>query len=208
MPDLSLEIDHAQRLGVSPLWVCGVDEAGRGPWAGPVSAAAVILDPDRLPKGIDDSKKLTERTREALFDEIIDKAIAYCVAMVDARDIDALNILKATHLAMRRAVDGLSLPPTLALIDGNRAPTLACLAVTVVKGDSLSLSIAAASILAKVSRDRLMVQADRDYPGYGFARHKGYGVPEHIAALAKLGTCALHRLSFKPVAAVARALDR
>jgi ribonuclease HII len=208
MPDLSLEIFHAQRFGVSPFLVCGVDEAGRGPWAGPVSAAAVILDPDRLPKGIDDSKKLTERTREALFDEIIDKAIAYCVAMVDARDIDALNILKATHLAMMRAIDGLSLSPALALVDGNRAPILACPAVTVVKGDSLSLSIGAASILAKVSRDRLMVQADRDYPGYGFARHKGYGVPEHSAALAKLGPCPLHRLSFKPVAVVARGLER
>jgi ribonuclease HII len=184
--------------------VCGVDEAGRGPWAGPVSAAAVILDPERLPEGITDSKKLSARTRDALIDEIIEVAVASCVVMVDAPDIDQLNILRATHLAMARAVEGLGVIPSLALIDGNRAPVLTCPAVTVIKGDSLSLSIGAASILAKVSRDRLMIQADVDYPGYGFARHKGYGVPEHIAALEKLGPCPLHRLSFKPVAAVAK----
>jgi ribonuclease HII len=204
MPDLSLETLHAKRLDVSALLVCGVDEAGRGPWAGPVSAAAVILDPERLPEGITDSKKLSARARDALFDEIIEVAVASCVVMVDAPDIDQLNILRATHLAMARAVEGLGVIPSLALIDGNRAPVLTCPAVTVIKGDSLSLSIGAASILAKVSRDRLMIQADVDYPGYGFARHKGYGVPEHIAALEKLGPCPLHRLSFKPVAAVAK----
>jgi ribonuclease HII len=204
MPDLSLEALHAKRLDVSSLLVCGVDEAGRGPWAGPVSAAAVILDPDRLPNGINDSKKLTERAREALFDEIMEVAIAACIVMVDAPDIDRLNILKATHLAMTRAIEGLSVAPSLALIDGNRAPDLTCPAVTIIKGDSLSLSIGAASILAKVSRDRLMVQADADFPGYGFARHKGYGVPEHMAALEKLGPCPLHRLSFKPVAAAVK----
>jgi ribonuclease HII len=204
MPDLSLETLHAKRLDVSALLVCGVDEAGRGPWAGPVSAAAVILDPERLPEGINDSKKLSARARDALFDEIIEVAVASCVVMVDAPDIDQLNILRATHLAMARAVEGLGVIPSLALIDGNRAPVLTCPAVTVIKGDSLSLSIGAASILAKVSRDRLMIQADVDYPGYGFARHKGYGVPEHIAALEKLGPCPLHRLSFKPVAAVAK----
>jgi ribonuclease HII len=203
MPDLSLETLHAQRLDVSPLLVCGVDEAGRGPWAGPVSAAAVILDPARLPKGINDSKKLTEKAREALFDEIMAVAVASCIIMVEAPEIDQLNILAATHLAMARAVEGLGVVPSLALIDGNRAPVLTCPTVTIVKGDALSLSIGAASILAKVSRDRLMIQADMDYPGYGFARHKGYGVPEHIAALEKRGPCPLHRLSFKPVAAVA-----
>jgi ribonuclease HII len=206
MPDLSLETSHATRLKVSPLLVCGVDEAGRGPWAGPVSAAAVILDPARLPKGINDSKQLNHATRERLFGEIIEVAVAYCVVMVDAGQIDAINILAATQLAMARAVAGLSIAPSLALIDGNRAPALVCPAVTIVKGDALSLSIAAASILAKVTRDRLMAQADLDFPGYGFAKHKGYGVPEHSAALSRLGPCPLHRLSFKPVALAARAI--
>lgn len=201
MPDLSLENFHAARLKVSALRVCGVDEAGRGPWAGPVTAAAVILDPARLPAGIDDSKKLNEARREALYDEIIETAVAYAVIAIDAPDIDRLNILAATHLAMVRAVSALPLVPSLALIDGNRAPALDCEAVTIVKGDALSLSIGAASILAKVTRDRIMVQADQDFPGYGFARHKGYGVPEHMKALAHLGPCPLHRLSFKPVAA-------
>jgi ribonuclease HII len=203
MPDMSLERLHAKRLDLSALRVCGVDEAGRGPWAGPVSAAAVILNPKRLPKGIDDSKKLSESAREALFDEIIEVAVASCVVMVDAAQIDALNILAATHLAMAQAVAGLGMAPSLALVDGNRAPILACHAVTIIKGDALSLSIGAASILAKVTRDRFMAQADIDYPGYGFAKHKGYGVPQHIAALDKLGPCPLHRLSFKPVAAAA-----
>jgi ribonuclease HII len=202
MPDLTLETLHATRLNVPARLVCGVDEAGRGPWAGPVSAAAVILDPDNLPKGINDSKKLTERDRERLHDEILQVAVASCVVMVDAREIDQINILAATHVAMARAVAGLALVPSLALIDGNRAPNLSCPTVTIVKGDALSLSIGAASILAKVTRDRFMVQADHDYPGYGFAQHKGYGVPVHAAALIKLGPCPIHRLSFKPVAAV------
>jgi ribonuclease HII len=200
MPDLSFEAFHAQRLNVSPFMVCGVDEAGRGPWAGPVSAAAVILDPANLPVGINDSKKLNEAARERLFDAILKVAVAHCVVMVDASEIDRLNILAATHLAMARAVGGLAVVPSLALIDGNRAPALPCPAVTIVKGDALSLSIGAASILAKVTRDRFMVQADHDYPGYGFARHKGYGVPEHMTTLAKLGPSPLHRMSFKPVA--------
>lgn len=204
MPDLSLETFHAARLNVSPRLVCGVDEAGRGPWAGPVSAAAVILDPDNLPTGINDSKKLNEETRELLFDAIIQAAIASCIVMIDAATIDEINILGTTHLAMAQAVAGLGHAPCLALIDGNRAPPLACTTVTIVKGDALSLSIGAASILAKVTRDRFMIQADNDYPGYGFARHKGYGVPEHLAALAKLGPCPLHRMSFKPVAAAAQ----
>jgi ribonuclease HII len=200
MPDLSLETAHAAHLKVSVLRVCGVDEAGRGPWAGPVSAAAVILDPHRLPKGINDSKQLSEAARERLFDEIMHVALTTCVVMIEAATIDKINILAATHMAMREAVAGLSLAPSLALIDGNRAPHhLPCPAVTVIKGDALSLSIGAASILAKVTRDRFMKQADLDYPGYGFARHKGYGVPEHIAALAKLGPCLLHRMSFRPI---------
>lgn len=204
MPDLSLETRHAQRLQVSPLLVCGVDEAGRGPWAGPVSAAAVILDPENLPQGIDDSKKLNEAARERLFDEILKVAVATCVVMIDAAIIDEFNILAATHLAMAQAVSGLQITPTLALVDGNRAPKLACPAVTIVKGDALSMSIGAASILAKVTRDRFMKQADIEYAGYGFGQHKGYGVPQHMAALAKLGPCPLHRMSFKPVAAAAR----
>jgi ribonuclease HII len=200
-PDLSLEILHAQHLGVSPLLVCGVDEAGRGPWAGPVSAAAVMLDPANLPKGINDSKKLSEAARERLFDEIVSVAVASCVVMIDAPTIDKMNILAATHLAMTQAVGGLRVAPSLALIDGNRAPKqMACPSVTIVKGDALSLSIGAASILAKVTRDRFMVQADRDFPGYCFAKHKGYGVPQHIEALTRLGPCTLHRMSFKPVA--------
>jgi ribonuclease HII len=206
MPDLSLETSHAARLRVSPLLVCGVDEAGRGPWAGPVSAAAVILDCANLPSGINDSKQLNEAARERLYDVILTSAIASCIGMVDAPKIDEINILAATHLAMSQAVEGLKIAPSLALIDGNRAPKLSCPAVTIVKGDALSLSIGAASILAKVARDRFMVQADLDYPGYGFARHKGYGVPEHMAALAKLGPCPLHRMSFKPVEAARAAL--
>ena len=207
MPDLTLETYHAARLNVLPLLVCGVDEAGRGPWAGPVSAAAVILNPNNLPIGINDSKKLSETARERLFDEIMNVAVASCVVMIDAPDIDDLNILAATHLAMAKAVAGLQVRASLALIDGNRAPKLRCPAVTIVKGDALSLSIGAASILAKVTRDRFMVQADLDYPGYGFAKHKGYGVPQHMAALAKLGPCPLHRMSFKPVGAAARAFS-
>jgi ribonuclease HII len=207
-PDLSLENLHAGRLGVSSLHVCGIDEAGRGPWAGPVSAAAVILDPANLPKGINDSKKLNEAARERLFDEIMNVAVATCVVMIDAPTIDELNILAATHLAMVQAVTGLSITPSLALIDGNRAPRqMACPSVAIIKGDALSLSIGAASILAKVTRDRFMVQADSDYPGYGFARHKGYGVPQHMEALARLGPCPLHRLSFKPVKEAASATE-
>jgi ribonuclease HII len=202
MPDLSLETLHADRLKLSPLLVCGVDEAGRGPWAGPVCAAAVILDPKNLPTGIDDSKKLNKTMLEAAFASIMDVAVSTCVIMVDAGEIDAVNILQATHLAMARAVAGLSVTPSLTLIDGNRAPNLDCPTIAIVKGDALSLSIGAASILAKVTRDRFMVQADQDYPGYGFARHKGYGVPEHASALERHGPCQLHRLSFKPVAKV------
>lgn len=201
MPDLSLETAYADQFGTSLHLVCGVDEAGRGPWAGPVCAAAVILDPDNLPTGVNDSKKMRESARVAAFDEIIAKALATGIAVVSAAEIDDVNILQATYRAMTQAVAALKVHPNLALIDGNRSPpNLQCNSITIVKGDSLSLSIAAASILAKVTRDRFMAQADQDFPGYGFARHKGYGVPEHSLALAKLGPCPLHRRSFKPIA--------
>jgi ribonuclease HII len=203
MPDLSFETAHARRLGVPLQLICGVDEAGRGPWAGPVCAAAVILNPDNLPNGINDSKKMSESARNTAFDEIMAKAHATGIAMVHAQAIDDINILQATYRAMSLAVAELGLQPSLALIDGNRSPPdLLCDSVTIVKGDSLSLSIAAASILAKVTRDRFMTQADQTYPSYGFARHKGYGVPEHSAALATLGPCPLHRRSFKPIASL------
>jgi ribonuclease HII len=201
MPDLLLETAYANQFGVSLHLVCGIDEAGRGPWAGPVCAAAVILDPENLPSGIDDSKKIRESARNAAFDEIMSKAVATGIAMVHAAEIDEINILQATYRAMTQAVAALKLQPSLALIDGNRSPPdMQCACVTIVKGDSLSLSIAAASILAKVTRDRFMAQAEQEYPSYGFARHKGYGVPEHAMALAKLGPCPLHRRSFKPIA--------
>jgi ribonuclease HII len=201
MPDFSFETTYAAQLGLGTHEICGVDEAGRGPWAGPVVAAAVILDNSRLLRGIDDSKKLTEMRREALYDLIIESALSFAIHSVEAAEIDQINILNATHLAMSKAVEGLQRPPRLALIDGNRAPKLLCETRTLVKGDSLSLTIAAASILAKVTRDRLMLKAASQYPHYGFERHKGYGVPTHAAALQKYGPCPLHRMSFKPVKA-------
>ena len=177
--------------------VCGVDEAGRGPLAGPVYAAAVILSPDRPIAGLNDSKKLSEKKREALFDIICTNAQAYCVASASVEEIEEHNILGATFLAMRRAVEGLSIQPRLALIDGNRTPPgLAMKAETIVKGDALSESVAAASILAKVSRDRLLKELDRQYPAYGFAVHKGYGTAAHVAALREFGPCPAHRMSF------------
>jgi ribonuclease HII len=191
-PDLSLEAGC-----VRP--VCGVDEAGRGPWAGPVSAGAVILDPNDLPTGLNDSKKLTHAQRERLEVEIKARALAWGVGFASVEEIDALNILKATGLAMRRAVEAMASPPAFALVDGNYAFPLPCPVKTVVKGDSLSCSIAAASILAKVARDRLMVALDADYPGYGFAMHKGYHAPVHVEALRRLGPCAIHRTSWAPI---------
>jgi len=177
--------------------VCGVDEAGRGPWAGPVSAAAVILDgPIR---GLDDSKALSARRREELEPMIKARARAWAVGFASPEEIGRLNILGATGLAMRRAVEALSLLPAFALVDGNYAFTLPCPVRTVVRGDSLCASIAAASILAKTARDRLMTEMDALHPGYGFAAHKGYGVPEHAEALARLGPCPIHRMSFAPV---------
>jgi ribonuclease HII len=182
--------------------VCGVDEAGRGPWAGPVSAGAVILNPDDLPPGIDDSKALTHARREALEIEIKARALAWGVGFASVEEIDELNILHATGLAMRRAIEALAIAPAAALVDGNYRFRLPCPIQTVVKGDSLSLSIAAASILAKTARDRLMVELDETYPGYGFAGHKGYNAPIHAAALKALGPSPAHRRSWAPIRAL------
>ncbi len=192
MPDMMLE-------RACPAPVCGVDEAGRGPWAGPVSAAAVILRPRKVPKGLDDSKKLTAKAREALELEIKDAALAWAVGFASVQEIAELNILHATGLAMRRAVEGLGVAPVIALVDGNYRFPLPCEVKTVVGGDAISCSIAAASILAKVARDRLMHEMDGLYPGYGFASHKGYGAPVHIEALTALGPCEIHRMGWEPV---------
>jgi ribonuclease HII len=191
-PTLTLE-----KLLAGP--VCGVDEAGRGPWAGPVCAAAVVLDPRRVPKGIDDSKRLTALQRERLELEIMDRAVAFAVAFASVEEIAELNILHATGLAMHRAVSALQPAAISALVDGNYAFKLPCTVKTVVGGDGLSLSIAAASILAKVARDRLMAEMDELHPGYGFASHKGYGAPKHIAALRARGPSPIHRLTWAPV---------
>ena len=177
-------------------FVCGVDEAGRGPLAGPVCAAAVILPPDVRIDGLNDSKKLTEARREALFPVICETATAFSVAFADEKEIDAYNILQATFLAMRRAVEGLSVPAQYALIDGNRMPPLLIPGETIVKGDALCQSIAAASVLAKVSRDRLMLEYDKAYPQYAFAKHKGYGTALHYEKLRAYGPSPIHRLTF------------
>jgi ribonuclease HII len=184
-------------LGRRP--VAGVDEAGRGPWAGPVVAAAVILDAKRIPDGIADSKALEPEVRAVLFQRITESALGVGVGIAEVDRIDRDNILNATMWAMSRAVSALAVTPRLVLIDGNRAPRLACAARTVVKGDALCLSIAAASIIAKVTRDRLMVELGRAWPDYGFERHKGYGTPEHRAALDRHGPTPHHRRSFRPV---------
>lgn len=178
-------------------FVCGVDEAGRGPLAGPVYAAAVILSPENPIAGLNDSKKLSEKKREALFDIIIEESVAYCIASASVEEIETYNILGATYLAMSRAVAGLAVQPALALIDGNRIPPqLSIPAQAIVKGDALSESIAAASILAKVSRDRVLKDLDNQYPQYGFAVHKGYGTATHTAAIRQFGPCPEHRPSF------------
>jgi ribonuclease HII len=181
------------------LLVAGVDEAGRGPLAGPVVVAAVILDPARPIDGLDDSKRLDERCREALFPLIRQRALAWSVVAVPAAEIDRINILQATMLGMRRAVEALSLPPELALVDGNRLPALPCAARAIVGGDGLEPAISAASIVAKVTRDRLMCEWHQRYPQYGFDRHKGYATPEHLRLLARFGPCEIHRRSFAPV---------
>lgn len=184
------------RLGEGP--VAGVDEAGRGPWAGPVVAAAVILNARRIPDGIADSKTLEPEVREAIYHRISESA-QVGVGIADVDRIDRDNILNATLWAMSQAVAALARTPRLVLVDGNHAPRLACAARPIVKGDALCLSIAAASIIAKVTRDRLMVEIGRSWPDYGFERHKGYGTPEHKAALDRYGPSPQHRRSFRPV---------
>jgi ribonuclease HII len=185
-----------------PGLIAGVDEAGRGPLAGPVVAAAVILDEMYPIAGLNDSKKLTALRRERLYDEIRAKALCCSVAQASVEEIDRLNILQATLLAMRRAVEGLRLKPAKVLVDGNRLPVLDMLAEAIVGGDALIPSISAASILAKVTRDRWCAELDQQYPQYGFAAHKGYGTPVHLAALRAHGACPEHRKTFAPVTEV------
>ncbi len=179
--------------------VAGVDEVGRGPLAGAVVAAAVILDREKPIDGLMDSKKLSEKKREQLFGEIKAKSIAYAIGRAEVQEIDAINILQASLLAMQRAVNGLPVQPALALIDGNRCPDLPCRGRAIVKGDSQVAEIAAAAILAKVIRDNEMRELDGQYPGYGFAKHKGYPTREHMLALTELGVSPIHRVSFGPV---------
>lgn len=187
------------------LWVAGVDEAGRGPLAGPVSVAAVILDPSRPVTGLNDSKKLGARRREALYPQILEQALAWRIEFVDAEEIDRLNILQATLEGMRRAISALQPAAQLARIDGNRVPSgLPCPAEALIGGDALDPAIMAASILAKVARDRIMVALHDEFPVYGFAVHKGYPTPMHLAALQRHGPCPQHRRSFAPVARVTR----
>ena len=176
--------------------ICGVDEAGRGPLAGPVCAAAVILPPNAEIPGLNDSKKLSDKRRRELFPVIKERAIAYGIAFADHKEIDEINILQATYLAMERAISKLSVKPDLALIDGNRAKDFGIPVETVIHGDSLSASIAAASILAKVTRDDYMLQMAEQYRGYGFEIHKGYGTKAHYAALTEQGPCQIHRMTF------------
>ena len=194
MPDYSVEyelMEHGYHV------ICGVDEAGRGPLAGPVCAAAVVLEPDTVIDGLDDSKKLSEKKREALFDAIKEKAVAYSIALVDNKRIDDINILEATFEAMEQAVSGLPADTDCAIIDGNAVPkNLKIPAVSVVKGDSRSMSVAAASILAKVTRDRLMYEMAEKYPEYGFEKHKGYGTALHREAIKAHGPCEIHRMTF------------
>ena len=176
--------------------ICGVDEAGRGPLAGPVCAAAVILPKGLVIPGLNDSKKLTDKRRRELFPIIQQEAVSFGIAFASQEEIDEINILQATFLAMRRAIDQLAPKPQFALIDGNRETDFGVPCKTVIKGDSLSANIAAASVLAKVTRDNWMIEAAEKYPGYGFEIHKGYGTKAHYAALEKLGPCAIHRRTF------------
>jgi ribonuclease HII len=193
MQQSGFEFDTHLRL------VAGVDEVGRGPLAGPVVAAAVILDPQRPIEGLTDSKKLTEKRREALYDEIREKALAWAIGRAEVEEIDAINILQASLLAMSRAVAALDPAPHHALVDGNKIPKLDCSADAIVKGDLTEPCISAASIIAKVTRDREMVEMDRRYPGYGLAQHKGYPSKAHMEALVALGVTEIHRRSFGPV---------
>ncbi|EKD71108.1 MAG: hypothetical protein ACD_46C00270G0007 [uncultured bacterium] len=185
-----------------PQLIAGVDEAGRGPLAGPVIAAAVILDPTKPIKGLADSKQLTAKQRERLFNEIRKKSLAWSVAQARVNEIDEINILQASLLAMQRAVTRLKISPELVLVDGNKTPTFTCAAKAIVRGDETEQCISAASIVAKVLRDRLMVMLDRYYPLYGFAKHKGYSTQYHMRALQTHGACRIHRVSFAPVAEV------
>ena len=194
MPDYEYELLATQKGYKN---ICGVDEAGRGPLAGDVCAAAVILPLNCEIEGLNDSKKLSEKKREQLYDVIIQKAVSYCVAFASVEEIEEYNILGATYIAMNRAIEGLNQKCDYALIDGNRVPKdISCNCQTVVKGDSKSMSIAAASILAKVTRDRLIVELDEQYPQYNFKKHKGYGTKEHIELIKKFGPCEIHRPSF------------
>ena len=196
-PSLALDRAFADALGGGP--IAGVDEAGRGPWAGPVVAAAVVLDPAAVPPGLDDSKKLSAARRAALFDAVLEQAVAVGVGQASVEEIDRINILAASHLAMRRAVADLAVRPAGCLIDGNRDPELDLPARPIVKGDARSLSIAAASIVAKVRRDWIMADLARAYPAYGWERNAGYGVPAHRDALHRVGPCVHHRKSFAPI---------
>ena len=199
---------HATQEGFAwhaPGLIAGVDEAGRGPLAGPVVAAAVILDDERPIAGVDDSKRLSAKQRERLFDVIMGQALCVSIGQASAAEVDAINVLQATLLAMRRAVEGLRLAPIKVLVDGNQLPRLPMLADAVVGGDGRVACIAAASIVAKVTRDRLMTELDQTLPGYGFAQHKGYGTAQHMQALKRLGASAQHRRSFAPVVEADRA---
>ena len=208
MPDFAIEIATRVQYPDGP--VAGIDEAGRGPWAGPVVAAAAILDPDRLPgpllARIDDSKRLSRAEREALFAPLARHA-AIGIGIAEVDEIDSVNILQATLRAMRRALDALNQPVAVALVDGNRSPALPCPVRTVVGGDALSLSIAAASIMAKVTRDRMMAALAADHPGYGWERNAGYGTAEHAGALERLGITLQHRRSFAPIAKYCRPMQ-
>src|SRR3954463_3938189 len=192
-------IFESRTLKVRPGPICGVDEAGRGPLAGPVVAAAVIFERKRIPKGLNDSKQLTPEDRETLFPRILEMAIAVGVGEASVDEIDLINIRQATHLAMARAVRALAVSAMFALVGGNDAPALPCPCDTIVDGDARSVSIAAASIIAKVTRDRMMVALHEQHPGYGWFTNKGYSTEEHIAALNRLGPCMHHRRSFAPV---------
>ena len=199
---------HATQEGFAwhaPGLIAGVDEAGRGPLAGPVVAAAVILDDERPIAGVDDSKRLSAKQRERLFDVIMGQALCVSIGQASAAEVDTINVLQATLLAMRRAVEGLRLTPIKVLVDGNQLPRLPMLAEAVVGGDGRVACIAAASIVAKVTRDRLMTELDQTLPGYGFAQHKGYGTAQHMQALKRLGASAQHRRSFAPVIEADRA---
>ena len=193
MPDYSIEKELHDKGYAN---VCGVDEAGRGPLCGPVYAAACILPDGLVIEGLNDSKKLTEKKREALFDVICENAIAYCIASASVEEIDELNILEADLLAMRRAIDGLSVKADFAIIDGNIARDFQVPAKAIVKGDAKSMNIAAASVLAKVARDRVCIELDRQYPEYEIAKHKGYGTKAHMDALRKYGPSPIHRKKF------------